>query len=360
MYNHNACDHKARIKVFTLNIYNNYVNLMKKKKHIDPLTPWQRLVQILHYERATINYIFVYAMLIGLIGLTLPLGTTAVFNLLSNGAMYSSTYILIAVVLIGVIIGGSLLIGQLKLVEFLEQKIFAKASIEFAFRLPRIKKKELEGEYPPELVNRFFDILTIQKGLTKLLVDIVASSVQIFFSVILLSFYHPVFMAVGLFVVVSIVVIILLYYRQGVETSLDESGHKYELVAHLEEVAGDLDKYRGNTEAMDEVVKTTDQITAKYLIARNAHFSVLKRMFAGSVALRTILMGALLLMGSFFVIERQMTFGQFVAAEVIIVQISYAVEKLLTNMNTVFDMVTGSEKLAMVTDLELEEADYHG
>lgn len=333
---------------------------MKKTKTVDAITPWQRLVRILHYERDTINYIFVYAILIGLIGLTLPLGTTAVFNLLSNGAMYSSTYILIAVVLIGVVIGGTLLIAQFTLVEFLEQKIFAKSAMEFAYRLPRIKKKELEGENPPELVNRFFDVLTIQKGLTKLLIDIVAAAVQIFFSAILLSFYHPVFMAVGLFAIIAIVLIILFYYKQGVETSLDESGHKYELVAHLEEVAGDLDNYRGQPDKMSEVIKTTDHITAKYLSARNDHFSVLRKFFMGSVTLRTILMGALLLMGSFFVVEREMTFGQFVAAEVIIVQISYAVEKLLTNMNTVFDMVTGSEKLAVVTDLEIEEEVQHG
>src|SRR5215217_7981758 len=119
---------------------------MKKNKHANALTPWQRLARLLHYERSTINYIFIYAMLIGLIGLTLPLGTTAVFNLLSNGSMYSSTYILIAVVLAGIVLGGVLLIAQLTLVEYLEQKIFVKASIEFAYRLPRIKQKELEGE----------------------------------------------------------------------------------------------------------------------------------------------------------------------------------------------------------------------
>ncbi len=329
---------------------------MKKKKHANAPTPWQRLVSLLHYERSTINYIFIYALLIGLIGLTLPLGTTAVFNLLSNGAMYSSTYLLIAVVLIGVVIGGALLIGQLTLVEFLEQKIFARTSVEFAFRLPRIKKQELEGENVPELVNRFFDILTIQKGLTKLLVDIVAASVQIFFSAILLSFYHPLFMIFGLLAIVAIVVIVALYFRRGVDTSIEESGYKYELVAHLEDVAGDLDKYRGNEQMMDKVVTTTDEITAKYIMARNDHFSVLKKFFVSAVALRTVLMGGLLLLGSFFVVERQMTFGQFVAAEVIVVQISYAVEKLMTNLNTLFDMVTGSEKLAVVTDMELEEA----
>ncbi|WP_316829244.1 ABC transporter transmembrane domain-containing protein [Pedobacter aquatilis] len=324
-------------------------------------TPWQRLVRMLHLERKTINYIYIYAILIGLIGLSLPLGTSAVFNLLSNGAMYSSTYILIAVILAGIVIGGLLLIGQFTLVEFLEQKIFTKAAMEFAFRLPRIKKTALEGENPSELVNRFFDILTIQKGLTKLLVDIIAAAVLIFFSVILLSFYHPVFMAFGTFVLIVMILVVVLYYRQGVRTSIEESEYKYQVVAYLEEVAADLDSYRTNATKKKEIIERTDKITAKYIQSRNDHFGVLKKFFFSAVAMRTVLMGALLLLGSYFVVERQMTFGQFVAAEVIIVQISYAIEKLMTNLNTVFDMVTGGEKLAVVTDLELEEGEFnHG
>jgi len=334
---------------------------MKQNSQAGAPTPWQRLVRMLHLERNTINYIYIYAILIGLIGLSLPLGTSAVFNLLSNGAVYSSTYILIAVILAGIIVGGVLLIGQLTLVEFLEQKIFTKAALEFAFRLPRIKKKAMEGKNPAELVNRFFDILTIQKGLTKLLVDIVASAVLIFFSVILLSFYHPVFMAIGTFVILVITIVLALYYRQGVRTSLAESGYKYQVVAYLEDIASDLDSYRHNASKRKEIIERTDEIAADYIQARNEHFGVLRKFFASAVALRTILMGALLLLGSYFVVERQMTFGQFVAAEVLIVQISYAIEKLMTNLNTVFDMVTGSEKLAVVTDLELEEGELnHG
>ncbi|WP_442588801.1 ABC transporter transmembrane domain-containing protein [Pedobacter sp. AW31-3R] len=334
---------------------------MKKHHAAGTPTPWQRLIQLLYYERSTINYIYIYAMLIGLIGLSLPLGTSAVFNLLSNGAMYSSTYILIAVILFGIVTGGLLLVGQLTLVEVIEQKIFTKAALEFAFRLPRIKKQALEGENPSELINRFFDILTIQKGLTKLLVDVVAAVVQIFFSVILLSFYHPVFMAFGIFVIIVIVGILALYYKRGVQTSIEESEYKYEVVAYLEEVAADLEPYRQDAAKRQEIITRTDEITANYIQARNDHFTILKRFFLSAVAMRTILMGSLLLMGSYFVVERQMTFGQFVAAEVIIVQISYAIEKLMTNLNTVFDMVTGSEKLAVVTDLELEEGDLkHG
>ena len=322
-------------------------------------TPWQRLIRMLHSERSTINYIYIYAILIGLIGLTLPLGTTAVFNLLSNGAMYSSTYLLIGVIIIGVIIGGVLLIGQLTLVEAVEQRIFTKAALEFAYKLPRIRREALKGENPPELVNRFFDILTIQKGLTKLLVDIVAAAVQILFSAILLSFYHPIFIGFGLLTIVAIVLMIFVWYRPGLNSSIEESEYKYELVAYLEEVAGDLDQYRDDESSRKDVILQVDRINANYLHARNDHFRILRRFFSGSLVLRVILTAGLLLGGSLFVVQRSMSLGQFVAAEVIIVQISYAVEKFLTSLNTVFDMVTGSEKVAVVTDLELEKTAAH-
>ncbi|MET0300194.1 MAG: ABC transporter transmembrane domain-containing protein, partial [Flavitalea sp.] len=240
------------------------------------------------------------------------------------------------------------------LVESIEQKIFTRKAVEFAYRLPRIKQKELEGSYPPELVNRFFDVLTIQKGLSKFLVNIITSAVAMLFSVILLAFYHPLFIVMGAITLMMITGVVILYFRRGVSTSIEESAHKYDLVAYLEEVAGDLDSHR-TAEARAAVIRQTDAINSDYLRARNSHFNVLLKFFTSSMIIRTLLIGALLLLGSWFVVEREMTLGQFVAAEVIIVQIGAAIEKLLTSLDTVFDMVTGSEKLASVTDLELEE-----
>jgi len=334
---------------------------MKKTNSGSAPTPLRRLLSMLHPERKTINYIFLYAGIIGILSLSVPVGITAIFNLLSNGAMYSSTYILILAVLVGVVLGGIMLIGQLSLVEYLEQKIFLKSSLEFAYRLPRIKDSELEGENLAELVNRFFDVITIQKGLIKLLIDIIAAIVTVCFSVVLLSFYHPLFLAFGVIVIVAVALVLVLYYKRGMDTSIQESEHKYETVAYLEDVASRIQEYRGNEEMMLKVIADTDRITGKYLQSRNEHFTILKRFFTASVLIRTFLFGAMLLLGSYFVVERQMTFGQFVAAEVVIVQIGYAIEKFLTSLDTIFDMLTGSEKLAVVTDLELnEEVENHG
>ncbi|RZL12620.1 MAG: ABC transporter ATP-binding protein [Hymenobacter sp.] len=322
---------------------------------LPPPTPWQRLTRMLDTERSTIRYIIFYAVLTGIISLSLPLGTQAVFNLVSTGAVFSSTYILVAVVVGGVLLGGILLVAQITMVEAIEQRIFAKAAIEYAYRLPRIKAEALEGQDPRELVNRFFDILTVQKGLTKLLVDVMFAVLQILMGVLVLAFYHPIFIGFGLFTIIALIFVYMVNYRRALRTSIEESAYKYELVDWLENVAGRLDEVRDNDEEQEKALARTDELTSEYLHARNSHFRVLKSYYNYGVALRTILTAGLLIAGTLFVVSRQMTLGQFVAAEVIIVMISSSIEKLMTSINTIFDVLTGVEKVAAVTDLPMEE-----
>ncbi|MBC8155345.1 MAG: ABC transporter ATP-binding protein, partial [Bacteroidetes bacterium] len=130
-------------------------------------TPTQRLIRLLKSERKDIWYIYLYAITTGLISLSLPLGTQAVFTLVSGGLVFSSVYVLIGLVVLGVLVAGFLLVAQITMVEVLQQRIFAKAALEFTYRLPRIEPNAWEGSDPPELMNRFFDVLTIQKGLPK-------------------------------------------------------------------------------------------------------------------------------------------------------------------------------------------------
>ena len=309
---------------------------------------------MLDTERHTIRYIIWYAVVAGLVSLSLPLGTQAVFNLVSTGAVFGSTYLLIGVVVGGVLLAGVLLIGQLTMVEAIEQRLFAKAAIEFAYRLPRIRPEALDGQDPPELMNRFFDVLTVQKGLTKLLIELMFAALQILFGVVVLAFYHPVFIALGLFTILALVLVYALNYQRALRTSIAESAHKYELVGWLEQMAGRLPALRASAALEHQALARTDELTAGYLRARNDHFRVLQTYFGYATALRTLLTGGLLVAGTLFVVSRQMTLGQFVAAEVLIVQISSSIEKLMTGVSTMFDILTGLEKLAAVTDLPLD------
>ncbi|MBO0936841.1 ABC transporter ATP-binding protein [Fibrella sp. HMF5335] len=319
-------------------------------------TPFQRLLRLLNTERRDIGYVYLYAVVAGLIGLSLPLGIQAVFNLVSGGMVFSSVYVLIGLVIVGVIISGFILIGQQVLVEVLQQRLFVKAAFEFTYRLPRIEPDSLNGQYPPELMNRFFDVLTIQKGLPKLLIDLTAAVVQIGFGIILLSFYHPVFIVFGILTVTAVVLIVWVNGPKALTTSLNESKYKYKLVAWLEAMAGNLPSLRQADDATG-YMNQTDELVAQYINYRNQHFSVLKRFYFSAVAFKTLVTGGLLVLGTTLVVGREMTLGQFVAAELVIVLITSSVDKLIMGIDVVYDLMTAVEKLANVTDLDLVESD---
>jgi ABC-type bacteriocin/lantibiotic exporter with double-glycine peptidase domain len=316
--------------------------------------PLRRFFSLLEIDRKAIMYIYLYAIFNGLINLTLPLGIQAIIGLTLADELSTSWIILIFVVTTGTAIAGLMQIMQISITEMIQQKVFTRAAFEFAYRLPRIRMESLHKYYPPELVNRFFDVMNVQKGLPKILIDLSTALLQIIFGLILLSFYNSAFVFFGM----ALLVILFLIFRftgpTGLKTSLEESNYKYEVAYWLEEIGRTLSTFKlaGKTNiALDN----TNRLTKKYLKARKAHFRVLLFQFGNIVAFKTIVTAGLLILGSFLLIERQINLGQFVASEIIILLIIASVEKLILNMETIYDVLTGLEKIGKVTDMPLEK-----
>ncbi|MCR9153959.1 MAG: ATP-binding cassette domain-containing protein [Bacteroidetes bacterium] len=322
----------------------------------DPKLPLQRFWQLLSTERKDVGKIYVYALFNGLLTLSIPLGIQAIINLIQSGTSSTAWVVLVIVVLLGLALAGIFQIFQLSVAERIQQRLFVNASIEFAYRIPRIKLSALKNYYPPELVNRFFDVLTVQKGLYKLLFDFSVASLQIVFGLILLSLYHPFFIAFGFFLIFVLMIFFRLTSRRGLETSIQESNSKYEVVSWLEELGRNLSTFKmaGRT---DLPMEQADKLSTNYLRSRRAHFSVLLRQYGSLVFFKVLIAGGLLLLGGLLVFDAQMNIGQFVAAEIVIVQIISSVEKLVYSIETIYDVLTGLEKLGAVTDLELENQD---
>ncbi|MFK7970736.1 MAG: peptidase domain-containing ABC transporter [Bacteroidia bacterium] len=315
-----------------------------------PLTRFFRLLQI---DRKAILYIYLYAIFNGLINLSLPLGIQAIIGLTLADELSTSWIILIVVVTLGTVVSGFMQIMQISITEMIQQKVFTRAAFEFSYRLPRIRMEALHEYYPPELVNRFFDVMNVQKGLPKILIDLSTAILQIFFGLILLSFYNSAFVFFG----IALLLILFLIFRftgpKGLKTSIEESNYKYEVAYWLEEIGRTVSTFKlaGKTNiALDN----TNRLTSKYLKARKAHFRVLLFQFGNVVAFKTIVTAGLLILGSFLLIERQINLGQFVASEIIILLIIASVEKIILNMETIYDVLTGLEKIGKVTDLPLE------
>jgi ABC-type bacteriocin/lantibiotic exporter with double-glycine peptidase domain len=317
------------------------------------ITSWQRLINLLKLDRKDVFQIFYYAIFAGIVSLSLPLGIQAIINLIQGAQISTSWIILVILVTLGVIFVGLLQLMQFRIIENIQQKIFTRASFEFSYRFPKIKMSELRNYYPPELANRFFDVLTIQKGVSKILVDFPASILQIVFGLILLSFYHPFFIIYGFLLVGLIYILFKFSVQKGLSTSLEESKYKYKVAHWIQEIARSIVSFKlsGNTNL---AMNKNDVLVSDYLDARENHFKILVIQFIKMIGFKVLVTAGLLLIGGLLVLNQEMNIGQFVAAEIIILTIIASVEKLITGLETFYDVLTSLEKLGQVVDKELE------
>jgi len=318
------------------------------------ITPVQRFLRLLKPDKREITNIYVYAIFSGLVNLSLPLGIQAIINLIQGGQINTSWIVLVVIVIAGIAITGILQIFQLRITENLQQKVFVRAAFEFAYRIPRIKLEALYRHHAPELMNRFFDTVSVQKGLPKILIDFSTATLQVIFGLLLLSFYHPFFILFSLFLVILVYTIFRITAKRGLITSLDESKQKYKMAYWLEELArtNNTFKLAGKNSLP---LQRTDDHSADYLKSRESHFQVLIQQYWLMVVFRVFVATGLLAIGGILVMEQQMNIGQFVAAEIIVLLVIASVEKLVFSMETIYDVLTALEKIGQVTDMELEK-----
>ncbi|MFD2726818.1 peptidase domain-containing ABC transporter [Hyunsoonleella rubra] len=317
-------------------------------------TPWQRLVGLLQLEKRDLLQILYYAIFTGVVALSLPLGIQAIINLIQGAQISTSWVILVILVTLGVAFSGVLQLMQLRIIESIQQRIFTRSSFELTYRFPKIKMSELRNYYPPELANRFFDTLTIQKSLSKILIDVPTAVLQIIFALILLSFYHPFFIIFGLLLLALIFVVFKFTAIKGLETSLVESKKKYKVAHWIQEIARTVISFKlsGSTSLG---LNKNDDLVKGYLEARESHFRVLILQFIQMISFKVIVTASLLLIGGALVLNQEMNIGQFVAAEIIILLVIASVEKLILGLESFYDTLTSLEKLGQIVDKELED-----
>ncbi len=317
----------------------------------------RRVVEIIRLEKKEVSAIYFYSILSGLIQLSLPLGIQAIINFaqvaVGRTKLPASMWLLMSLVVGGVFIAGLLQVNQMKVVEKIQQRIFSRYALEFTYKIPRLENVAVDGIHIPELVNRFFDVVVLQKALSKLLLEIPLAVIQILFGLILLSFYNPLFIVLGILLI--LISYLIFYYtgKKGLEASIRESNYKYEIVGWIEELARSFKSFKITGKYNLHLTKT-DQLLKGYLRARTDHFIVLKFQYWSLVLFKLCITAAMLIIGALLLMNQQLNLGQFIAAEIVIITVLLAVEKLVLSLDKAYDLLTSLEKLSSVTDKAIE------
>lgn len=313
----------------------------------------KKLFRYITKEKKDVTNIYFYAIINGLVSLSIPLGIQSIISFVMGATMATSIYILIFFVVLGTFLVGHFRLKVLQIIEKIQQKIFVEFSMAFADKLPKVDLSNTRKYYLPELVNRFFDVQNLQKGISKILLEIPTALIQILFGILLLSFYHPWFLAFGALVIVLVVLIFIYSMESGIKSSLEESDKKYETAAWLEDIAASVKTFKMHSEEGAHL-QGTDSRVLEYLDHRTQHFKILVFQYKTIIAFKVIITLAILAIGTYLMINQQLNIGAFIAAEIVVLTIMSAVEKLIVSLESYYDLIASYAKLTKVTELKEE------
>lgn len=327
----------------------NEVDLNAKKT-----TPRQQLRQFLKPETRELWLILGYAIAMGIMSLGIPIASQSLVNTVALGTLRQPLIALCVVLLIALGFLALLRSLQLILVEMLQRRIFVRLSQISMERLLKLEGIYRQKRRIPEVVNRFLDVVNIQKSLSFLLLDGLALLLQALTGLLLLAFYHPFLLVFDVLLLFCMLFILFALGIGGESSSIKESYHKYAMVAWLEELAAHPSLFRSHSGIQFASWKTENQLHA-YLKAREAHFRVLLRQNVGAHTLQATAFTALLALGGWLVIEGQLTIGQLVAAELIVANILANFSKVGKQLEAWYDMMSGFDKVSYLLDLPQEK-----
>lgn len=312
------------------------------------------LFQYINRERQDVINIYFYAVLNGLVMLSVPLGIQSIVSFVMGATMATSIYLLIIFVVLGTWLAGYFRLKVMRIIEKIQQKIFVEFSLAFAEKLPKINLSETRKYYLPELVNRFFDTQNLQKGISKILLEIPTAVIQILFGILLLSFYHPWFLAFGALVIFCVIIIFRFTVESGIQSSINESDKKYEVASWIEDIAASIKTFKINSNSELHLSRTDDLVTS-YLDYRSSHFRVLAVQYKTIIAFKVIITLVMLVIGTYLLVNQKLNIGAFIATEIVVLSIMAAVEKLIRSLESYYDVIAAFAKLNKITELPEEE-----
>lgn len=317
------------------------------------MSPIRRLIGILRPEAGDIWVVTIFSAVVGLLGLATPIAVEALVNTVAFGRLVQPLVILCVLLFTFLVFAAVLRVLQAFVAEIIQRRIFVRVVADLAHRLPRVDQVALDREHGPELLNRFFDVMTVQKSAAVLVLDGIAIVLQAAIGMIVLAFYHPYLFGFDVFLIVSLGFATFVLGIGAVRTAVDESKAKYAVAAWLEELAGYTLTFKADGGAR-RAWDVADRLSADYIRHRRRHFHVLVRQIIFAVGLQAVTSSLLLALGGWLVLNGQLTLGQLVAAELIVAVLVGSFAKLGKQLETFYDLLAAVDKLGHLFDLPIE------
>lgn len=312
-----------------------------RKNRIPDKTPLKLIWDIVLLEKRNIRYLYVYAVLSGAISLAIPLGIQTIVGYVMAGQLNGSWLFLSLLITGTVLLAGLTRLAQISIIDSIQRKLFLYFGKIFKDRIRVLKEKGKKMTEQLEMqTSYFYDVVTLQKSLSKLLTDFTGKLLQALFGVLLLAIYHPLFIAFGIALLFVVYTVLRLTWKRGFETARWESNYKFRTAQNLKKIFAS-DKSNIESDSFDENIN-------QYAEGRNNHFKILYQQAWLGVVTKVVFTGFLLLIGSYLLVEQRISLGQFLASEILIIILLDSIEKLILTVENLYDCGISLEKLNVI------------
>lgn len=297
-------------------------------------------------EKRVIYNIYVLALLQGALYLSIPLSVQGIITYIMAGRFSASLVLLCTLTVLITFFIGLLQLAQMRLNENLHERIFCSLTERIAI---------LAGESKPakQKLAHFFEVVTLQKGIGKILMEFSFSIISIILGLLLLPAYSNWFLIFSVVLGFFFYLTITYYGRKAQEANVNTSTQKY-LV---------FDLLNSDHTGPGEIDAALDL----YIDYRKEYYDTFEKQYKGILFFKIFFIAILLFIGTYLVQIGELNIGQFVASEIIILLVINSVEKLVGSIGTFYDLITGLYKIELIfaanpnqSYLESEEANSMG
>jgi len=299
---------------------------------------FKKLSMIVAEDKTNIFYLLYYSAVEAVLVLSIPLASAFIINSI---LAHSSISIIVLGFIVVTIFGLTTMLQIVKeyIIEKFQQKIFVKTAIEISQMATNLQDTP-DGmkKHTDKFMNYFFDVTSIQKVFPVLILEGSGLIIKIIVSLILLLAFSSELFAFGLVLFFIYVTLLLLFGKNGIKRAIKRSDTKHNSIYFLQHIP-----YQSASK--NEVLAKLDTHLTDYVNARRKMFRIIIRQLSLSFIMEGIIFSLFLIVGGSLVVNGKLPIGEFVAAEIIVVSISYALKGFVKQIDYVYDIVEGLYKV---------------
>ena len=310
--------------------------------------------RILGPEKEFYWLVVIYGVGISLLSLATPISVQMLINTVANTGL-ATPLIVLSLALFGLLLVSGLLNAlRIHLMEIFGRRFYARLVSEITLRSIYAQNPFFVDDGKNALFNRYFDILTVQKNIPYLLIGGFTVLLQAGVGFILVSLYHPFFLAFIIVILMLLALVWIVWGRGAVRTAIDLSHKKHNTAAWLESLGASNGFFKSERH-IARALQRTDEATADYVNEHRRHF---RFHFAQTLSFLVIYAAAsaiLLGLGGWLVILGQLSLGQLVAAELVLSAAFFGVSQLGAYLTSFYDLCASIEELSLFYEITQEE-----